>query len=108
MCYEFTHVTCKNAGKDIVFRRSQRCILPVAGAFCFEDLGFQTRSDLPWQPVFGQCCRRYCSLVTFREVFLWTKFTENPRIAARNHALHDFCASRSALLWTEWTNVIYL
>jgi len=45
----------------------------------------------------------YCSLVTFREVFLWTKFTENPRIVARNHALHDFCASRSALLWTEWT-----
>ena len=23
---------------------------------------------------------RYCSLVTFREVFLLTKFTENPRI----------------------------
>lgn len=44
MCYKFTHVTCKNAGKDIVSRRSQRCILPVAGAFCFEDLGFQTRS----------------------------------------------------------------
>ena len=42
MCYKFTHVTCKNAGKDIVSRRSQRCILPVAGAFCFEDLGFQT------------------------------------------------------------------
>jgi hypothetical protein len=53
MCYKFTHVTCKNAGKDIVFRRSQRCILPVAGAFCFEDLGFQTRSGLPWQQVFG-------------------------------------------------------
>ena len=58
MCYEFTHVTCKNAGKDIVFRRSQRCILPVAGAFCFEDLGFQTRSGLPWQQVFGQGCRQ--------------------------------------------------
>lgn len=43
MRYKFTHVTCKNAGKDIVFRRSQRCILPVAGAFCFEDLEFQTR-----------------------------------------------------------------
>ena len=27
-----------------------------------------------------------------------TKFTEKPRIAARNYALHDFCASRSALL----------
>ena len=58
MCYKFTHVTCKNAGKDIVSRRSQRCILPVAGAFCFEDLGFQTRSGLPWQQVFGQCCRQ--------------------------------------------------
>ena len=58
MCYKFTHVTCKNAGKDIVSRRSQRCILPVAGAFYFEDLGFQTRSGLPWQQVFGQCCRQ--------------------------------------------------
>ena len=46
MCYKFTHVTCKNAGKDIVSRRSKRCILPVAGAFCFEDLGFQTGSAL--------------------------------------------------------------
>ena len=53
MCYKFTHVTCKNAGKDIVSRRSKRCILPVAGAFCFEDLGFQTGSDLSWQQVFG-------------------------------------------------------
>lgn len=53
MCYKFTHVTCKNAGKDIVSRRSKRCILPVAGAFCFADLGFQTRSGLPWQQVFG-------------------------------------------------------
>lgn len=58
MRYKFTHVTCKNAGKDIVFRRSQRCILLVAGAFCFEDLEFQTRSGLPCQPVFGQCCRQ--------------------------------------------------
>ena len=59
MYYEFTHVTCKNAGKDIVSHRSQRCILPVAGAFCFEDLGFQTRphrhglfvkSNRSWNP----------------------------------------------------------
>lgn len=66
MCYKFTHVTCKNAGKDIVSRRSKRCILPVAGAFCFEDLGFQTRSGLPWQQVFGQCCRQKYILVKLR------------------------------------------
>jgi hypothetical protein len=66
MCYKFTHVTCKNAGKDIVFRRSQRCILPVAGAFCFEDLGFQTGSDLSWQQVFGQCSWQKYILVKLR------------------------------------------
>lgn len=66
MCYKFTHVTCKNAGKDIVSRRSQRCILPVAGAFCFEDLGFQTRSGLPWQQIFGQCSWQKYILVKLR------------------------------------------
>ena len=66
MCYKFTHVTCKNAGKDIVSRRSQRRILPVAGAFCFEDLGFQTRSGLPWQQVFGQCSWQKYILVKLR------------------------------------------
>ena len=66
MRYKFTHVTCKNAGKDIVFRRSQRCILLVAGAFCFEDLGFQTGSNLSWQQVFGQCSWQKYILVKLR------------------------------------------
>lgn len=66
MCYEFTHVTYENAGNDVVFCRSQRRILPVAGAFCYENFGFQTRSGLPWQQFFGQCCRQKYILVKLR------------------------------------------
>ena len=42
------------------------------------------------------CIGYYCSLVTFREVFC--EKLENPRIAARNHALRVSGPHREALL----------
>ena len=81
--------------------------------FCFEKFNKLQLKFTNWNYLFFSYCTFetyiiqwgikiadcYCSLVVFREVFLWTKFTEKTRNAARNRIKHDFCVSRRISLW---------
>ena len=41
MCYKFTHVTCKNAGKDIVSRRVSDAFYLLQGLFVLKIWDFK-------------------------------------------------------------------